>query len=568
MWPTLLTLWLALSGQAPRRPAPRRRPVSRHPSARPRLEALEDRCCPSSGALDPTFGSGGIVTTALTQKNTQSDISPTGVLLQPNGDLIAYGYFSGFFSGNKAGSGGGVLARYTPSGSLDTSFGNKGFVLTPAMVSRAALQSNGQIVTLGADGAVRRYNSNGSLDTTFGSNGVVQGPITTWSDDAGLLIQPSNGDIVIGGLVLGGKTTPDSFALARYTPNGTLDSTFGNGGEVVTRFASDASVNSLALENGDIVAGGWTQSGWLLARYTPSGSLDTTFGSAGFVTISWPPNPGPKGTYMGYNITSLLVQPNGQIVTVGTGTGSNGYPTWALARYNSDGSLDSTFGSGGIVTSTPTGNGAANGAALQSNGQIVVVGGQAVGGVGAHYVQASLFEVGVYNANGSLDTSFGSGGFVIQTTTYGATAAGVVIQPDGKIVVAGSVAMGGAQFGLVPEDFRLARYGPSAAQIGSFTASPNPVTAGSNVTLTASNIILADPNSSITQVAFYLDSNGDGILEPGTDTLLGYGTPSNGTWTLTFSTTNWAAAVDTLFTQAKDNYGVFSDPLALTLQVL
>ena len=109
---------------------------------------------------------------------------------------------------------------------------------------------------------------------------------------------------------------------------------------------------------------------------------------------------------------------------------------------------------------------------------------------------------------------------------------------------------------------------PSAPQIGSFTASPNPVTAGSNVTLTASNISDGNPNSTITQVAFYVDSNGDGILEPGTDTLLGYGTQSNGTWTLSFSTAGWAAAVDTLLAPAKDNYGVFSDPLALTLDLI
>ena len=68
-------------------------------------------------------------------------------------------------------------------------------------------------------------------------------------------------------------------------------------------------------------------------------------------------------------------------------------------------------------------------------------------------------------------------------------------------------------------------------------------------------------------MAFYLDSNGDGKLEAGTDTLLGYGTQNGGTWTLSFSTTGWAVAVDTLFAQAKDNYGLFSDPLALTLTV-
>src|SRR5205823_3898562 len=101
----------------------------------------------------------------------------------------------------------------------------------------------------------------------------------------------------------------------------------------------------------------------------------------------------------------------------------------------------------------------------------------------------------------------------------------------------------------------------SEPQIGSFTASPNPVTAGNSVTLTASNITDGNPSSTISQVAFYLDSNGDGILETATDALLGYGTQSSGTWTLSFSTADWAAAVDSLFAQAKDNYGLFSDPL-------
>src|SRR5439155_1011325 len=149
-----------------------------------------------------------------------------------------------------------------------------------------------------------------------------------------------------------------------------------------------------------------------------------------------------------------------------------------------------------------------------------------------------------------------------------AAADGVVIQPDGKLVVAGSVAMGGSQFGLVPEDFMLARYSPSAPQIGSFTASPNPVTAGSNVTLTASNITLADPNSTITQVAFYADSNGDGVLEAGTDTLLGYGIRNaDGSWALTFATTGWASGAYTLFAQAQDSYAVLGGPSTLTLQV-
>jgi hypothetical protein len=167
-----------------------------------------------------------------------------------------------------------------------------------------------------------------------------------------------------------------------------------------------------------------------------------------------------------------------------------------------------------------------------------------------------VFEVGVYNPNGSPDTSFGSGGFVI-TSWFGGLpvedhGGGVVIQTDGKIVTAGAAGASG---------FRLARFGPSAAQIGSFTASPNPVTAGSSLTLTVSNLTLADPSSTITQVAFYyLNSSGN-------QQLLGYGTQTSpGVWAFTF-TVNLASGNDTLIAQATDSDGVLSDPLALALTV-
>ena len=153
-----------------------------------------------------------------------------------------------------------------------------------------------------------RYNSNGSLDTTFGSKGLVTVP-SNFSMDS-LLIQPSNGDIVVGGL----STSSAAFALLRYTPNGTLDSTFGSGGEVVTPGAG-VKITCLALENGDIVAGGTsTATSGALARYTLSGSLDTTFGSGGIV--------------MTQAVNSLLVQPNGQIVAVGEAA-SNNVAVWA-----------------------------------------------------------------------------------------------------------------------------------------------------------------------------------------------------------------------------------------------
>jgi hypothetical protein len=113
------------------------------------------------------------------------------------------------------------------------------------------------------------------------------------------------------------------------------------------------------------------------------------------------------------------------------------------------------------------------------------------------------------------------------------------------------------------------RYLASEPQVGSFTASPNPVTASSSVTLTASNITDGNPSSSITQVAIYLDSNNDGKLDSG-DALLGYATQTSpGVWTLTNSSAfGLTAGTYMLFVQAEDNYGVLGDPtnLALTVQ--
>ncbi len=145
----------------------------------------------------------------------------------------------------------------------------------------------------------------------------------------------------------------------------------------------------------------------------------------------------------------------------------------------------------------------------------------------------------------------------------------VALEPDGRIVpclLAGTNS--NPTTGV--QSFALARFlatGPEIGSFTSFTASPNPVTGGNDVTLTAANISDANPNATITQVAIYLESNGDGTLDAG-DTLLGYATrQSDGTWTFTFSTDGWASGTYTLYALAEDSYDVFGDPLALTLTV-
>jgi hypothetical protein len=130
----------------------------------------------------------------------------------------------------------------------------------------------------------------------------------------------------------------------------------------------------------------------------------------------------------------------------------------------------------------------------------------------------------------------------------------MALEPDGRIVAAGSLLTSTGGFALA----RFIAYGPGVA---SFTASPNPVTAGGNLTLTASNISDEIPSAAITQVAFYVSTGG-------TNPVLGYGTKtSTGLWTLTF-TVNLAPGTYTLYAQAEDNYGIFGDPNPLTLQVL
>jgi uncharacterized delta-60 repeat protein len=513
--------------------------------------------------------------------------------VQPDGKIIAAGDVTG--SMDQIG-----LVRYNANGSLDTTFGNKGIaVLTnnkvPHEAYDVALQPDGQIDVADGVGAfsagsvtwnVYQFTANGSLDTSFGKSGQASISLSSpYSGSSGysytycrMVILPpapgsTEGKIVVDGGVAGNSPYYGGLVgLARFNPGGSLDTTFGTKGMVETALGdgTNATIGHLfkmmLQGDGKIVAAGYAGPGsptdsnpryFVVARYNANGSLDGGFGSGGIVTT--------QVAALGFQgASAVLVQPSdGKIVAVGAArsaaTNDSLPPNpqdWALVRYNPDGSLDTGFGNGGIVLAPTTGDSAGGAATFGNDGNIIVAGrNNGSFAVGRYFTQTTTVN-GVTYAPGSLDPTFGNNG--IATTSVAGGGNGVAIQPDGKIVVAGSTS---AQFAVL-------RFLPSAPEVGSFTANPNPVTAGSSVTLTASNITDRNPNASITQVAFYVDSNGDGVLEPGTDTLLGYGTPSNGTWTLTFSTTNWALAVDTLFAQAADNYGAFSDPVSLSLQVL
>src|SRR6266571_162320 len=297
----------------------------------------------------------------------------------------------------------------------------------------------------------------GALDPSFGSGGIVVTDFNGSIDDAAfaVAVQP-DGKILAAGYVFSSASNYD-FALVRYLADGSLDPSFGAGGKVATDFAGTGGSEqafALALQpDGKIVAAGWTSSagvsGFALARYNADGSLDTGFGAAGKVTTRF------SGGFD--RATAVLLQADGKIVA--TGTVSNPFFTtgedFALVRYNADGSLDATFGiDGRVVTDFSAGGGifanndGASSAALQSDGKIVVA------GASTHELTFQDFAMARYNPDGSLDASFGNGGKAELSFFNNADVdfiTGVALQPDGKIVVAGTTA-------TATRDFGLARY--------------------------------------------------------------------------------------------------------------
>jgi hypothetical protein len=206
--------------------------------------------------------------------------------------------------------------------------------------------------------------------------------------------------------------------------------------------------------------------------------------------------------------------------------------------------------------------------AVQSDGKVLLAGSAEFPNV---VNQAHTFLLMRFNADFSVDTSYGPSGTgaVVTPIGYNAGVGGMALQPDGRAVVVGEQNTDGVG-APYSQYFALARYLPSGPQVSSATASPNPAPAGADVTL-AARVAAGNPGGpgAVTQVAFYADSNGDGKLDPAADALLGYGTyNADGTWSLTFSTAGWAAGTYTLFARAKDSYGAFSDPFAVSLQVL
>ncbi|CAN5739445.1 hypothetical protein BH10BAC2_BH10BAC2_35280 [soil metagenome] len=337
-----------------------------------------------------------------------------------------------------------------PPGSLDITFSRDGKVTTATNGSTrssygrsVAIQSNGKIVVAGYETTaslinrfvVVRYNSPGSIDKTFGGNGIVATNFANSAQANSIAIQNWDQKIVVAGY------SGNNFAIVRYKPNGTPDSTFGVNGIVTTSFANSATGQSVAINqlNHSIVVAGSSNGNFVAARYSATGKLDRTFSGDGKTSIYF-------GDFEGSSIDecySAAIQSDGKILLAGS-AGNN----FALARLKTNGTPDSTFGvedpnifskvlikevDGRVITSFGlTAKGYS--VAIQPNGKIVVAG----------YNKFSIFSggdfaVARYNSNGSPDSSFSEDGKVTTgfEPGYDDHGASVAIEGTGKIVVAG-----------------------------------------------------------------------------------------------------------------------------------
>jgi uncharacterized delta-60 repeat protein len=384
------------------------------------------------GDLDPTFGSGGKVTTDF-----GGNESAWGLAVQSDGKAVVAG--TRFDPGS---SDDFVLARYSASGALDPTFDGDGKVTTDFGgrsdgADDVAIQADGKIVAAGSgfpaqirplDFALARYNRDGTLDGTFGDGGKV---LTTFEPNSidranAVVIQPDGKIVAAGSTRRGGE-----FAVARYLPNGSLDASFGEDGLVVTPISAGIVFDLAVQPDGKLVAAGWSNPGGFdiaMARYNPDGSLDSSFDGDGMVVAS---SFRPASTYASH----VFVQRDGKILTGGSG----------LARFNPDGTVDRSFGAGGrAVTDVgllkPL---------LQPDGKILAAGSTSAPG------NFSDFAVVRLTTAGRIDSTYGRNGRVVTNFRPQDDATDAALLPNGKLIVSGYTSQVPFE---APADFAVARY--------------------------------------------------------------------------------------------------------------
>jgi len=419
----------------------------------------------SDGELDPSFGDGGIVTTSI-----GSDSGANAMAITRAGRILVAGWASNGtdrdFALARYKPDGRLDRSFGSGGVVTTAIGSFDDVATAV-----AIGPRGRIVVAGwaakdlysPELALARYKRNGRLDRSFGSGGTVMEPIDSGGCDGyeihcpaeaqGVAID-SHGRIVVAGWVVTDLAfIPDhDFAVMRYKPDGTLDDSFGSNGAVITSFGGGGAAYAVTIDGeGRIVAAGFRSdyhdADFATIRYNSDGTLDDAFGGDGVVTDHVDV----------LNVAlALAIDSEGRLVVAGVmgcSTACDDQGDFGLIRYAPDGTRDPSFGSHGAVTTDfGTDYDQANAVAIDARGRIVAAGGS-----------GGAFALARYHRDGALDGSFGSSGKLrtsIGNATFGSNcgwlavsgACGMGIDSKGRIVAAGTASSDTAS------EFALARY--------------------------------------------------------------------------------------------------------------
>lgn len=406
-----------------------------------------------NGDLDTSFGPAGTgIVTISNPTGTPPAAGGLGIELQPDSKIVIGG---AWVAGMQAAT---LVGRLLSNGSLDSSFNDPltspepGLVVTallsfPDVIGKqVALDPNGKIFVGGSPfvvnftGAITlmKYNNDGTLDTSFGApNGYVTIqttlPVPYLYNVHDMVL--NNNKVTVVGSAANQNTSKQSIMLARFdATTGALDVTFNNGsspqaGIIITDIdpSSTDVGNGIVIDtNNKIIITGTSTLGLtpnaVTIRYNDDGSIDSSFGIV---------------TLFDAQGEDVILQPDGKIV-IGGGEFSSGHEKLLLVRYNSDGTPDTSFGNGGVVTTDVDPLGAQiNALVLQPDGKIVA-GGFVVTSAQSPF-PFSQFLLARYNADGTLDDTFGDQGIVITTLTAGRSnfINDLVLQPDKKIVVVG-----------------------------------------------------------------------------------------------------------------------------------
>jgi uncharacterized delta-60 repeat protein len=493
--------------------------VAGTPSASPFPNVFAVEQFNPDGSPDLKFGFDGLEGTTI----QGLDLELTGLAIQDNGDAVVVGrsldihtFASGF-----------AMARYTPDGNPDPGFGSGGlvttFLLNTTEVAGVALETDGNIVVAGtatdaitgnSDFGVAEYlggpskpvlippaaptgpqppNGNtGQLNPAFGTGGVLTTSFGGQEIETGIAAQADGKIVAVGDEVGVNFSGPFEILVARYNQDGTLDQSFGSGGTVFTLVGAADFFGSVAIQSDGkiVVAAEETDpitflANILVLRYNPDGSLDQSFGSGGVVTTTLPNGEnfspgGPFNPFGGFTGNAVTLTADGHIVVVGSSFGGTAANSLVIAEYDQHGNLEQHFGSAGLVT-TPSftdSNGntfvnpVANAVTVDRQGRIVVAG---TDNNPSNNFNPSALLVR-YNADGSLDQSFGFQGAVTSafngpsTNVFvpaGVSANAVVIRPDGKIIVAGN-ASAPSDAAFSANSFAVEQYNPDGTPDLSF----------------------------------------------------------------------------------------------------